>query len=230
MGKDIHSGHRERMRTKFLQSKGEALADHELIELLLFYARSRKDTNPIAHELIAHFGSLSTLLEADPKEIARVSGVSVSTGILIALQRELNRRYINEKRMPKNRFASLETLKEYCVDLFSYQTNECFHMICLDNNRNLLASPKITEGTNLSATVYPKKVLETVLNQKAVFVIFTHNHPGGSSRPSNNDIELTANLTKILASLDVDVIDHIIVGDVGETFSFLENGFIKKTE
>lgn len=228
MEKPIHEGHRERVRQKYLKANGEDFFTHELLELLLFYALPRKDTNALAHALLDKFGSLSGLLEASPKEIASVDGISVNIGILLTLQRELNKRYIEEKTKSKDKLTSIDALKDYCINLLSHQTNECFYVICFDNRRNILTTQKIAEGTNFATAVPPKKILETVLLHKAVSVVFAHNHPGGSCRPSVEDIELTVKLVQMLTPIDVDIIDHIVVGAARDAFSFVENNLIQK--
>lgn len=226
MNGEIHSGHRERMRQRFLQEGGDGFADHELLELLLYYAVPRGDTNPLAHKLIGEFTSLSQLVAADPVDISRLCGVGLNTAILIALQREMSKRCMQAGFRDRPVLNSLERAKEYCVALLAYKNYEHFYVICMDARRRVIHGAKIAQGTIHEATVHPRFVIEAALKHQASSVLFVHNHPGGNNRPSFDDITLTTKLTQLLHAIDVQVIDHIIVAE-GKAFSFLENKMMK---
>lgn len=222
MASDIHAGHRERMRKRFLQEGGEGFADHELLEMLLYYAIPRGDLNPLAHRMIHEFGSLQTLIEAEPMAISKLCGVSQRLAILISLQKELSRRYVQSRWKEKPVLNSLVRAKGFCTDLMAYKNKEHFYAVCLDNRRRLIHAVKIAEGTVQEAAVHPRQIAEAAMKTQAASMILTHNHPGGSSRPTLEDIDLTSRLRQMLATLEVQLIDHIIVAD-HDTFSFLEN-------
>ncbi|WP_304508597.1 RadC family protein [Anaerotignum sp.] len=227
MEADIHVGHRERMRQRFLQEGGEGFQDHELLEMLLYYAVPRGDTNPLAHKMIQEFGSLPTLVEAEPIDISRLCGVGKNTAILISLQKELSRRCIQARWRDRPMLNSLSLAVEYCKSLMAYKNREFFYVVCLDNKRRVINTVQIAEGTVNSAAIHPRVVIEAALKLQASAVIFTHNHPGGSSKPTFEDIETTTKLGKLLYAIEVQLIDHIIVAD-STTFSFLENKLLNR--
>lgn len=223
---NIHSGHRERMRNKFLAQEGENFPEHELLELLLYYAIPRVDTNEIAINMIEQFGSFSALLEAHPKEISRVCGVKESTAILIALQRTISKRYIQSKWEKKHRFANINMLCNYCSDALLYKDREYFLVICLDIQKRLLHTEIISEGDIISAKISPRKIVEIAMRYQAVSLVFSHNHPNGKAKPSKADINFTSKLISVLEPLNITVSDHIVVAADGGTFSFFENDLL----
>ncbi|WMI82173.1 RadC family protein [Anaerotignum sp. MB30-C6] len=227
MAADIHSGHRERMRQRFLKEGGEGFHDHELLEMLLFYAVPRGDTNPLAHKMIKEFGSLPTLIEAEPIDISRLCGVGKNTAILVSLQKELSRRCIQARWRDRPVLNSLSRAVEYCISLMAYKNREFFYVICLDNKRRVINTVQVAEGTVNTAAVHPRFVIEAALKLQASAVILTHNHPGGACKPTFEDIQTTTQLGKLLYAIEVQLIDHIIVAD-DTTFSFLENKFLNK--
>ncbi|MFV0315258.1 MAG: RadC family protein [Anaerotignum sp.] len=227
MADDIHRGHRERMRQRFLKEGGEGFHDHELLEMLLYYAVPRGDTNPLAHKIIKEFGSLLNLIQAEPVDISRLCGVGKNTAILISLQKEISKRCIQARWRDRPVLNSLSKATEYCISLTAYKNKETFYVICLDNKRRVINTVQITEGTISVATIHPRTVVETVLKLQASSVILTHNHPNGACKPSFEDIQTTTKLGKLLYAMEVQLIDHIIVGD-NTTFSFLENNFLNK--
>ncbi|AMJ40515.1 RadC family protein [Anaerotignum propionicum] len=227
MAAGIHSGHRERMRQRFLQEGGEGFHDHELLEMLLYYAVPRGDTNPLAHKMVKEFGSLPTLMEAESMDISRLCGVGINTAILISLQKEISKRCIQARWRDRPTLNSLGLAIEYCKSLMAYKNREFFYAVCLDNKRRVINTVQIAEGTVNSAAIHPRVVMEAALKLQASAVIFTHNHPGGNCKPTFDDIETTAKLAKLLFAIEVQLIDHIIIAD-GMTFSFLENKLLNK--
>lgn len=222
----VHDGHRDRMRLRVLQEGAEGLATHELLEMLLYGTIPRGDTNEIAHHLLDGFGGISNLLEADPYEIAKTSGVGIKSGIFLSLLHELVMRYEREKTEQKPALVSIPRCVEYCSALLAYRPTERFYAVCLDSRRKVLHTSKISEGTVGDAHVSPRIVVETVLRYKATSVLLCHNHPGGSARPSNEDVVLTNSLRGTLHPLGVEIMDHIIIGE-NQYFSFFENGYLK---
>lgn len=230
MGENLHGGHRERMRSRYLQEGPDGFADHELLEMLLYGCIPRGDTNPIAHQLLNEFGSLSNLLESDAYEIAKTEGVGLKSAIFLTQLHEVIRRYEREKLGSKPELTSISYCVEYCRRLLSHYTNERFYIICLDSRRRVIHVAKLAEGTVGSVYVSNRQAVEVALRYKSAAVIFCHNHPGGRVTPSNADISLTATLKKLLDAMDVKVLDHIIIGENGNHFSFFENGLLKNEE
>lgn len=224
---NLHKGHRERMRQRYLTEGGGGFADHELLEMLLYGAVPRGDTNALAHRMIAEFGSLAMLLEADPVEISRRCGVKESTAVLISLQKELMRRRNQEKWKERPVLDSVRKAGAYAIDLLGDYHYERFYVVCLDSRKHLIRTCFISEGTVDESVVYPRLVVETVLKYQASSVILMHNHPGGTMKPSFSDLELTTKLCRVLREIGIEVADHIIVSE-NTFFSFLEHNYLKE--
>ena len=211
----MHEGHRERLREKFREYGPCALADHELLELLLFYALPRRDTNALAHGLIDSFGSLRAVLEAPPESLAGFPGVGKSTALyLCAVGAAMHR----SAAVPKKADAPLKTAAdaaEYARGLFYGETNEKLYLISLDMRFRVCGRELIASGTVDETNVYPRRIVEAALSHGAAFVILAHNHPGGSAEPSRADIDMTLFAMKLLEPIGIRVADHIIVGADG---------------
>lgn len=225
---DIHQGHRERLRTRFLEDGLDGFEDHQVFELLLFYAIPRADTNPIAHKLMRRFGSLSAVLEADPKDIASVEGMGDKAAAFLSLIPQVTRRYFHDRgNRDAPRLTSSEVVSEYLVPLMAGRPEEVFYVLCLDSQCRVLYPALIGEGTVKEAHVHPRHVVEEALRHRAASVILAHNHPGGTAKPSNADHQLTAVLVTALGAIGIPVLDHIIVA--GEkAYSFAREGVLPK--
>jgi DNA repair protein RadC len=221
----MHEGHRERVKNRYLSEGLDAFEDHQVLEMLLFYCIPRRDTNELAHRMIAEFGSLAGLFEADPKEISKRCKVSENTAILVSLIPPLARRYFTARWGDKPALNSSSKAGKYCVSLLAGRTYEVFYALCMNAQNRLIYAALVQEGTLSEAPVYPRLVVEAALRHKAYCVLLAHNHPGGSLQPSRADIDLTGKVAKALEPISVAVIDHIIVaGD--RYFSFKENGLL----
>lgn len=223
----VHEGHRERMRERFLKEGGDGLANHEVLEMLLYGTIPRGDTNEIAHRLLNEFGSLTNLIEADPGEIVKTEGIGLKSAVFLSLLHELVRRYEQEKLEKKTELTSIAVSADYCRGLLAYRPMECFYAIYLDSKRKVLHSYKAAEGSVNDAPISPRVVVEKALRYQATSVLLCHNHPRGGVKPSFDDIYLTTQLKKLLEPLGVEVVDHIIIGD-HQYFSFLENDLMRK--
>lgn len=215
------------MRRRYLEEGPDGFAKHELLEMLLYGTIPRGDTNEIAHHLLDEFGSLSNLIEADPMEIAKSSGIGIKSAVFLSLLHELVRRYEEERMEEKPALTSISRSVEYCTKLLAFRPAERFYIVCLDARRQVLHTAKIAEGTVGSVMISPRQVVEKVLRYQAMSVILCHNHPRGSARPSNEDNRMTTELRSALRPLGVAVVDHIIVGE-NSYFSYFENGMLKE--
>lgn len=222
----IHEGHRDRMRARFLQEGADGLANHEVLEMLLYGTIPRGDTNEIAHHLLDEFGSITNLIEADPQEISKAAGVGLKSAVFLSLLHELVHRYEREKMEEKPVLSSIQRAMEYCHSLLAFRPRECFYAICLDSRRKVLCASKISEGTVNDAAVSPRMVVEKALRYKATGILLCHNHPNGNAKPSYEDIVLTNQLRNMLHPLGVEIMDHIIIGEE-EYFSFFENNMLQ---
>nr|CRH07853.1 Putative DNA repair protein RadC [Candidatus Magnetococcus massalia] len=224
----LHKGHRDRLRSRFLRDGLDGFEDHQVLELALFYALPRRDTNKIAHRLLKRFGSLSAVLEADPVDMATIEGMGDGAAAFLSMLPALTRRYQHDRAtrdMPAlNRPVSV---RDYVVPLMAGRSEEVFYILCLDVQCRLLFPALVSEGTIRQATVHPRSVVEEVIRHKAANVILAHNHPSGVAKPSEDDILLTSRLMQALTPIDVKVLDHLIIA--GElSYSFAQEGMMPK--
>lgn len=225
----MHDGHRSRMRERFRQEGLEGFAPHEVLELLLFYAKARGDVNPLAHELLETFGSLKGVLEAPPEQLMTVKGVGEETATMLSLIVPMFRKYQEclcaERKVIRFRAAA----EGYCNALMSGLRMERFYVIALSSSMKVLGRRIVGEGSLGEVPAYPRLVVETALNYNAFGVILCHNHPGGIAEPSLSDVEVTKNIEAVLAHLNIRLIDHIIVADT-QTYSMALHGCLTGTK
>ncbi len=223
----MHEGHRKRMRERFRKEGLDGFADHEVLELLLFYGRARGDVNPLAHTLMDTLGSLQGVLEAKPDQLMAVPGVGEETATLLSFVLPMFRRYTACLCRDRKRLDTREAAKQFCKSLLSGWRTERLYVICLDADNQLLGQRLIAEGTTGGVPVQPRLVVETALNLNARGVVLCHNHPGGTDWPSVEDIASTEQIWLLLKGLEIDLLDHIIVA--GEkTYSMNENGDLQR--
>lgn len=219
----MHEGHRGRMRERFRAEGLDGFAPHEALELLLFYGRARGNVNPLAHELIDTFGSLKGVLEARPEQLMRVKGVGEETATLISMIVPLFRQYQACVRKEQPCIMSKNDAKNYCVSLLAGWRTERFYVVCLSTSCRVLGHRLISVGDLKEVSAYPRQVVETALNYNADSVIICHNHPGGTMRPSADDVKATRQIQALLEKLDIRLMDHIVVaGDAA--YSMAQHG------
>ena len=220
----IHSGHRERLRTRFLREGLDGFEDHQVLELLLFEVIPRHDTNPVAHLLIERFGSFSSVLEADPKDLASVGGIGPKAAAFLSMLPDVTRRYFYDRvRHARKTLNTSEAAAEYLVPLMAGRPEEVFYLICLDSRLRVLYPALISEGTVKDALVHPRHVVEAAIRHKAASAILAHNHPAGTVRPSGHDHAITKRLVQALGAIHIQVVDHIIVAGE-QIYSFQREG------
>ncbi|MEA4806242.1 RadC family protein [Acetobacterium wieringae] len=220
--KNPHQGHRQRLKARVLSEGIDNFEDHQILELLLFYAIPMKDTNALAHRLIGHYGSLAGVFDANPRDLSALVGVTENTALLLCLIPALARRYQQGKQAPKAVLGSTTAAGEYAVSLFTGRLNEVFYVICLDSQNKVNQATLLHEGTINEAPVYPRLIVETALRHQAASIILAHNHPGGSQRPSQADLDVTRRIRQATEAIAIPVVDHIIVAGDGY-YSFAEN-------
>ncbi|MDD6051428.1 MAG: DNA repair protein RadC [Clostridiales bacterium] len=219
----MHDGHRRRLRERFRLDGLEGFAPHEVLELLLFYARARGDVNPLSHRLLDTFGSLRGVLEAPVDQLCAVEGVGEETATLISLIVPMFRRYERCLCEEKMRLTHYRDVQDYCRALLVGLRKERFYVISLSTKLRVLGQRIVGEGSLAEVPAYPRLVVETALNHNAYGVILCHNHPGGEAVPSLGDVDVTRELEGILSRLGIALMDHIIVAD-GETYSMAMHG------
>ena len=220
----IHKGHRERLKARFLEEGLDNFTDIQALELLLFYAIPQKDTNPIAHALLDHFGSLSRVLEADVEELKKVPGISDHSATLLALVTELGRYYQVDCAQRVEVLTTLDACGAYLVPRFFGRSNETVFLLCLDAKCKVLCCKEIGEGSVNSTSISIRKVVETALSANATTVVLAHNHPSGVALPSSEDVQTTRRIAAALHSVEVILADHIVVAE-GDYVSMVQSGY-----
>lgn len=222
----IHDGHRKRMRDRFRKEGLDGFADHEALELLLFYARARGDVNPLAHRLLEVFGSFNGVLEAHPEQLMAVDGVGEETATMLSLIVPLFRRYQEGLCEAGSYLVNRATAEKYCKALMAGLRRERLYVISLAPNRKVIGRRVVGEGSLLEVPAYPRVVVEAALNHNAFGVILCHNHPGGEAVPSRDDVDVTNLIEAVLGHMGIRLVDHIIVaGD--EAYSMSLHGHLR---
>ena len=228
--KNPHGGHRDRLRKKFDQFGEEPFEEHELIELLLYYVIPQGNTNPTAHHLLDAFDSIYGLFSAAPSSYKNIDGVGDKTARLLKLICVIIHRYLKDQSEKEEGEEHIKVNKvsdsiDYCRKLFIGEEYEKLYMLCLDSNNKVRRHYLLGEGTIDQVPVFTRKVVQDALNRSAVRVILTHNHPKGEAKPSDGDIDVTYAVAHALATIEVPVLDHIIIGEKQE-YSFLRSGIM----
>ncbi|NOX20972.1 MAG: DNA repair protein RadC [Nitrospirae bacterium] len=221
----LYAGHRERLRSRFRETGIQGLQDYEALELLLTYALPRKDTKPIAKTLLNRFGSLRGVFDAAPQELMTIDGVGEAVAHYIKLIKGIFDSLLKEQIARRPVFHSPERVIEYLRFSMGGNKDEQFRILLLDNQNRLIKEVLISEGTVDQAHVYPRRILETTLQYKASGLILVHNHPGGKAQPSKADITLTEKIREVSNTLNIRLLDHLIV-TTDSYFSFNKEGLL----
>ncbi|WP_191061562.1 JAB domain-containing protein [Geminicoccus harenae] len=235
-GSKHYHGHRERLRGRFAEARDEtALADYELLELLLFFSVHRRDTKPIAKALIERFGGLGGVLAAAPERYGEVFGLDPAaageerrdqvdedlrfTRILLKAVHQLMRRVLKEEVKERPLIGSWTALIDYLAVSMSHEGTEHFRILFLDRKNILLRDEVQSRGTVDHTPLYPREVLKRCLELDAAAIIMVHNHPSGDPTPSRADVEMTKEVAALLKAAGIELHDHVIVGK-GRHLSF----------
>jgi DNA repair protein RadC len=204
-------GHRKRLRQRFRSSGRKALRDYELLEMLLAYAIPRRDTKPLAKELIKRYGSFHRVFEESIDELESVPGIGEYAATLIKLAKACMNQYMEPGDNAGKTLNSPEAVLDYIRLEFGNQKKEYFILLCLNTAGKVVHVQEMSQGTVNMAHVYPREILKTALMKNASAVILVHNHPSGSLSPSSHDEKLTSTLSEASLHLGITVHDHIIV-------------------
>ncbi|MDO4316346.1 MAG: DNA repair protein RadC, partial [Oscillospiraceae bacterium] len=200
-------------------------ADHEALELLLYYAIPRRDTNPIAHALMERYGSLPAVLSAPVEDLEKVEGIGRSAAVLLKLVPQLYRKARLADAAQENVLNSSEKAGAYLLERFAGEQNEVVYQLCLDRKGKLIACKRIGEGGVTNAELNIRKVMENAILTSASAVILSHNHPSGIALPSQDDYATTRRVMDALRTIGVALTDHIIVAD-GDFVSMADSGYL----
>lgn len=221
----MHTGRRERMRARFKSEGLENFADHEVLEMLLYAVQTRGDTNALAHTLLESFGSLRGVLEAPMENLQQVDGVGTQASLLMSLLVPMFRRYQKAVAMERPFLFRQNLVNQYCLGLLSGLRDEYLYLLSISANGKLNGQQLLAKGNPSEVWAYPRRVVEAALNHNAQHVILCHNHPAGDATPSRQDIEATLMLYEALKTMEIQLQDHVIVGD-GETYSMAQQGHL----
>ncbi|WP_455477567.1 RadC family protein [Bartonella sp. B41] len=207
-----NQGHRERLRQRYLKTKGHAFEDYEYLELLLFRTIPRANTKPIAKNLIARFGSLGDVLGANIHRLQEVQGCGPATAIDLKIISDVFGRLAHAQLSKRDIFSSWDKVLAYCKAVMAHETREQFRVLFLDKKHGLLADEIQQIGTIDHTPVYPREVISRALELSASGLILVHNHPSGDATPSQADISMTHRLKDAANALGIIIHDHLIIG------------------
>ncbi len=217
-------GHRARVRERVLKGGAEALADYELLELLLFYSIERVDTKPLAKALLERFGTLGDVFAAEPAEL-REFEIDQRTLVHFKALRESGRRLAERKVKDMPVLTNWQQLIDYCHAALAHEKTEQFRILFLDRKNVLIADEVQQRGTIDHTPVYPREVVKRALALNAAALILVHNHPSGDPKPSRDDIEMTREIKTAAGALGISIHDHLVIGRKGHA-SFRSLGLL----
>ncbi|MFP4519677.1 MAG: RadC family protein [Oceanicaulis sp.] len=207
-----YHGHRDRLRARFADAGGEALADYELLELALFRSIPRRDVKPLAKDLIKRFGDLGRVCAASLDQLTAVKGVSEKTALDIKLIHAMAVRIAREQVTGRTVISSWSALLDYLRAALQHASTEEFRVLYLDKKNRLVSDEFTARGTVDHAPVYPREIVKKAIALDSSALILVHNHPSGDPTPSQADIEMTRRIKEAAKPFDIVVHDHIVVG------------------
>lgn len=219
-----YQGHRERLRSRFLKGGAEALADYEMLELVLF-AIPRRDVKPLAKELIKHFGSFADVIAAPPEQLAKFRGLKDSGIVNMKAVHAAALRLAKGRVLSRPVVSSWEALLDYCNAKMARSQVEEFRILFLDRKNSVIADEAHQRGTVDHTPVYPRKVVKRALDLGASALILVHNHPSGDPTPSRADIAMTREIVAAAKALKIEIHDHLVIGN-GKHASFKALGLL----
>lgn len=223
--KKQRSGHRERVRRRFLDEGLDGFKDYEALEMLLFYAVPRQDTKVIAKRLIDQFGSLQAVFHTPPERLMQEAGLTEATAALIAMLPQLARKIEEQQAQENARIRSTLDAGRDVIAMFRGRQDESVRILCLNASGKVVRRARIAEG-DVNVVHFPiRKLVEEALACKAVSVILAHNHPGGTMAPSQEDLDATKAAKAALETVGIRLLDHLIVS--GDNYcSLREEGYL----
>ena len=211
--KNVHEGHRNRLKERFIEHGIDSFEPHNVLELLLFYSIPRKDTNEIAHKLLDSFGSLQGVFDADFNDLIKVDGIKENSATLIKLISAISRVYATNKYTTGYIFDKAEKVGDFFLDKYIGEKNEVVYLLLLNNRYEMIDTIKLHEGSVNSAQISPRKIIDLVVKHNASMIVIAHNHPDGNAFPSMEDINTTVDLMDLLERVDVRLLEHYVVSN-----------------
>ncbi len=208
---NLHEGHRERLRERYINEGGRNFAAHNLLELLLFYGIPRKDTNGIAHQLLNRFGDIEGVFNARLDDLCAVPGMTKSAAILISLTNEITARMVKGDLSDIKEFNSFDEVGEYLVKLFYGLKEEYVYAMFLDTHGNLVKCDVVCRGSVNAVALDIRSIVSMAFNFSSVGVVIAHNHPGDCLYPSNEDLMTTRRVRDLLKMNGIELVEHFII-------------------
>jgi DNA repair protein RadC len=218
-------GHRARMRARLLSAGPDALADHEMLEMILFLALPRRDTKPIARALMTRFGSFAATIAAPLQDLRGTEGLGESGVAALKAVQAAALRLVRAEVMNQPVLDNWDRLMEYLNAMLARERVEQFRVLFLDNRNRLVADEAQARGTVNHTPVYPREVVKRALELQATGLILVHNHPSGDPTPSSADLQMTQEVKRAAEALSLLLHDHVVVGN-GRWLSFREAGLL----
>ena len=209
----MHENHRQRMMERCRKTGFDSFADHEILEMLLYYSKPRGDTNETAHILLERFGRIDGVFEATPDELMQIDGIGLHSAILMQLIRESARRYTKAVMQPRKRFMHIREVAEYANSCFVGSTTEQLYLFLFNNGMEMIDSVLLTTGTINSAEMPSRLMLEKAIHKKASCAVLAHNHPHGMAVPSDSDIQLTYHAAEVLGLINIPLLEHLVFAE-----------------
>jgi DNA repair protein RadC len=209
--KPHYHGHRERMRQKLLNNGADALADYELLEMVLMCAIPRRDVKPLAKDLMKKFGGFSDVLNASHEELLEIKGIKENTIAFFEIIKQSAILMTKRQAFKNPVINSWDKLIDYCVIKMGYGKVESFRVIFLDTKLRLISDEKFSEGTVDQTSLFPREILKTAVKLGATSIIMVHNHPSGDTKPSKADISMTKKVIEALKPVNIDLVDHLVI-------------------
>ena len=208
-------GHRQRLRDRFLEVGADALADYELLELILFLAIPRRDVKPLAKTLLKEFGTLQGVVSADFARLIEIDGINENTATALKVVAAAGRTLAREQVLRREVLTSWDKVLDYCRAHVAHEATERFHLLFLDRKNMLIKDEMQQEGTVDHTPVYPREVVKRALELNASAIIMVHNHPSGDTTPSRADIEMTKKVRDAATAVGIALHDHLVIGRSG---------------
>ena len=222
----VHTGHRKRVKDEFLANGLNGLPDHRVLELLLFYAIPQGDVNPLAHQLMAQFGSLAGVFHATHEPLLEVDGVGYGTAVLIRLIPAVAARYLQANSSFDGQLTNTWQFRELLLPLFFGQRSELAYLVCMDGKNKLIVTKKLGEGITDAVQITTRKVLEAALGCNASRVALAHNHVSGVALWSDADLSTTMRIRDVLRETGIELVDHFIIAN-DDMVSMAESGLFR---
>ena len=214
----VHDGHRQRMKQQFAEHGGEGMNDIQFLEMLLYYAIPRSDTNELAHALLKRYGTIRGVLDAELSDLRQIEGIGSNAALFLKTVREALRRYMTSPLQEKGFICSYGDAGRYFLPILQYETEEKVYLMCLNGRGGIISCAQVASGTLSVVNVSIRKLVDEA-------AVLAHNHPAGFAIPSVEDRTFTQELKKALQLMDVRLMDHIIVAD-GDYVSFAQSGYL----